>query len=362
MTSNLSKNVSKNVNNENSKDKISNESISTVAASGSGKGGNKKPGVAALLHNGLHLSTRSVVGLGLGMGLLSLAGAALFYYASKIESKAYRLERLRLSVGGAATGNWITEGERGTGRKSLKILHLSDLHLIEPETDKIAFLQSISKEDVDLVFLTGDVFQNETGLQYATKILSKMPRLGAYAILGNHDYFSYNMINKTLGRIYRPWRQPRQQRDVSRHLEALEFAGFKVLHNDIERFDHEGFSIIGLDYFGIKPEKLKAMADSVPNNQLLLGLFHVPRKLQMMCEAGIDIGFGGHTHGGQIRVPGVGAIITSSDLKRNEASGLVRRGRTVFHISRGMGADPRSNIRLFCPPAATIIEVEYDNT
>jgi predicted MPP superfamily phosphohydrolase len=314
------------------------------------------------MNHGLHLSTRSVVGLGLGVGLLSLAGAALFYYASKIESKAFRLERLRLAVGGAATGNWITEGERGTGRKSLKILHLSDLHLIEPETDKIAFLQSISKEDVDLVFLTGDIFQNETGLQYATKILSKMPRLGAYAILGNHDYYSYNMINKTIGRIYKPWRSPDQRRDVTGHLEALDRAGFKVLHNDIERFDDEGFSIVGLDYFGIKPEKLHALTDSVPDNQLLLALFHVPKKLKMMSDAGIDIGFGGHTHGGQIRIPRIGALITDSELKRSEASGLIRRGRTMFHISRGMGADPRSNIRLFCPPAATIIEVEYDLT
>jgi uncharacterized protein len=322
----------------------------------------KRAGLSKLLNSGLHLSTRSVVGLGLGMGLLSLAGAALFYYANKVESKAYRLERLRLAVGGASTGHWITEGERGTGRKSLKILHLSDLHLIEPETDKIAFLQSISKEDVDLVFLTGDVFQNETGLQYATKILSKMPRLGAYAILGNHDYYSYNMVNKTLGRIYKPWRSPEQRRDVTRHLEALDWAGFKVLHNDIQRFDAEGFSIVGLDYFGIKPEELRAMTDSVPDNHLLFGLFHVPKKLKMIADAGIDIGFGGHTHGGQIRIPRFGALITDSELKRTEASGLIRRGRTMFHISRGMGADPRSNVRLFCPPAATIIEVEYDNT
>ena len=79
----------------------------------------------------------------------------------------------------------------------------------------------------------------------------------------------------------------------------------------------------------------------------------------MIADCGIDIAFGGHTHGGQIRIPGRGAIITDSELKPSESAGVVRRGNTVFRISRGVGAYRRSNIRMFCPPAATIIELEY---
>jgi len=324
---------------------------------------------------------RSAIGIGVGLGVFPLAAAAAYFYASRIESKAYRLERLNLTVGSTADGGYINENCNGTnsttasastsstasttstGGRCLKILHISDLHLIEPEREKIDFLRSITgNEDIDLIFLTGDIFQNETGFQYASQILTKMPRLGAYAVLGNHDYYAYNMINKTIGRVYKPWRTPNTRRDVSGHIEALEFAGFQVLNNDIVRFDQEGFSIIGVDYFGIKPELLKSLADSVAEQQLLFGLFHVPKKLGMLSDAGIDIAFGGHTHGGQIRVPGIGAIITDSELKRHEASGIVRRGRTVFHISRGLGADPRSNVRLFCPPAATMIEVAYNAT
>ncbi len=309
---------------------------------------------------------RAAVGIGLGLGALSLAAAtaAVYYYATKIESKAYRLERLKLAVGGTGEGGFIREHRNGSvasATKKLKILHLSDLHLIEPETEKIGFLRDITNEDgIDLIFITGDIFQNETGFQYASQLLAKMPRLGAYAILGNHDYYAYNMINKTIGRIYKPWRTPATRRGITGHLQALEFAGVQVLHNDICRFEQEGFSIIGVDYFGIEPEQLNAMAASVAENHLLFGLFHVPKKLSMFRDAGFDIAFGGHTHGGQIRVPGVGALITDSELKRSEASGVIRRGRTVFHISRGLGADPRSNMRLFCPPAATMIEVAYD--
>ena len=75
-------------------------------------------------------------------------------------------------------------------------------------------------EEFDLVFLTGDVFQNQTGLQYASQILRRMPRLGAYAVLGNHDYYAYNMINKTIGRIFRRLRTPKIRRDVNLWVEC----------------------------------------------------------------------------------------------------------------------------------------------
>jgi predicted MPP superfamily phosphohydrolase len=307
---------------------------------------------------------RLAFGLGAGVGLVSAAGLAAFIYGTRIESKAYRLERLKLRVHGGAGGGLISLHDVDvplSGNRRLKILHLSDLHLIQPESAKIDFLREVTAEDhIDLIFITGDIFQNESGLQYATQIISKMPRLGIYAILGNHDYYSYNMVNKTIGRIYRRLRTPNLRRDVTPHLEALKNAGIQVLHNDVQRFESEGFAILGMDYLGIKPEVLKSLANSVDKKHLLFGLFHVPKRLKLMSDVGIDIAFGGHTHGGQIRVPGIGALITDSELKRDEASGIVRRGRTVFHISRGLGADPRSNIRLFCPPAATMIEVAYD--
>src|SRR5581483_11333134 len=97
----------------------------------------------------------------------------------------------------------------------LKILHISDLHLCYPESKKIDFLQRVTDEPYDLVFLTGDVFENFSGLAYANAILSRPPRLGAYAVLGNHDYYNYTMLNKTAGRIWRKYRQPRSRRDVT---------------------------------------------------------------------------------------------------------------------------------------------------
>jgi predicted MPP superfamily phosphohydrolase len=294
---------------------------------------------------------RHGVKLGLGLGGLAIAGTGLYLYANKIEPRAYRLERLRLRVGRASVN--------GAEPHSLKILHISDLHLCEPETHKIAFLQSLADEEFDLVFLTGDIFQNHTGLQYATQILKRMPRLGAYAVLGNHDYYAYNMVNKTIGRVFRRFRTPKTRRDVQPWVEALELVGFQVLRDESRHLERQSVSIIGIDYPWTTAAKLKSLVRSAPEENLLVALFHLPKKLDMIADCGIDVAFGGHTHGGQIRIPGMGAIITDSELKAKESAGVVRKGNTVFHISRGLGADPRSNIRMFCPPAATVIELQY---
>lgn len=295
-------------------------------------------------------------------GLLSasgagLAGLALFLYGTKVETRKYRLESMPVRLAGN-----VGSAHKQV-KKSLRILHLSDLHLAggKDDAEKVAFIQRISDDDFDLVILTGDVFEFGNGIKYGEKLLSRQPRLGAYAVFGNHDYYDYTMLNKTLGRVVRSMRHPPEKKDVSAHKAALEAGGFTVLVNETRYLEGEDIFIVGIDYPGIKEDHLMELMQGAPPNALKLGLFHLPRKLDMMARAGLNVAFGGHTHGGQVRVPGVGAIVTDSELARHEASGLVRRGNTTFHISRGLGADPRSNIRIFCPPAATELAVEFDS-
>lgn len=290
------------------------------------------------------------------LAALTLAGAAVsglaVYLYARRETKNYRLENVSLTI---ANGKGVAEKKQ----RQLKILHLSDLHLIEPESHKIDFLQKITDDDYDLVFLTGDIFEDYSGLRYASKLLAKMPKLGAFAVLGNHDYFAYTMIHKTIGRIWRRFRHPKQRRDVRPIISSLEFAGIQVLRDEICNFNRHGFSLVGIDYPTIAPARLEELVAAAPEKHLLMALFHVPYKLDVISQAGVHLAFGGHTHGGQVRLPGIGALITDSELERHEAYGLTSRDQTIFHISRGLGADPRSNFRLFCPPAATVITVDY---
>ena len=266
-----------------------------------------------------------------------------FYYAYVIETKLYQTHKLVVDLTFQAT--------------NLNILHISDLHLCSPESHKINFLKNISDNDLDLVFLTGDVFENYSGLPYICQILSRTPKIGAYAVLGNHDYYDYRWINKTIGKIIKRLKHPTQRRDVSSMIEALQNANFKVLRNEVEVIDKYKIGIIGIDYPTVEYQKLESLVKQIPDDYLKLVLFHIPLNLQNMVKLGVNIAFGGHTHGGQIKLPYIGAVFTDSELPRDKASGLFNYEQTYFHVSNGAGADPKTNIRFLCPPSATILEV-----
>jgi predicted MPP superfamily phosphohydrolase len=295
-----------------------------------------------------------------GASLLALA-AGLFYWGLKVETRRYRLETLRVitsSVVPAANADSASTAAAPVTRH-LRILHLSDLHLHANDQEKVKFIRDITNDAYDLVLLSGDVFEFLDGLKFGPQLLSRKPRLGAFAVLGNHDYYDYSIFNKTFGRLLRSRRHPRKRNDVNPHIISLEAGGFEVLVNEGIYLKDENLFLVGIDYPGIDEAKLDEIVERAPEGALKLSLFHLPCQLEQMVRAGIHLGFGGHTHGGQVRLPGVGALITDSELPRHEASGIVRRGDSVFHVSRGLGADPRSNFRLFCPPAATVIELEH---
>ncbi|MBX9671166.1 MAG: metallophosphoesterase [Candidatus Obscuribacterales bacterium] len=288
----------------------------------------------------------------ISLGLLAL-GAGVYAYACR-EARTYRREHLRLS------GPNNSQAANGASPKTLRILHISDLHLAANESRaKLDFLARVTDDDYDFVFLTGDIFQHDESIRHAKVLLSRRPRLGAYAVLGNHDLYKYTMYNKIVGRIFPSFRHPaKQNKDVEPLIGALESVGYDVLRNEARYLEEDGICLVGVDFPGIRKNRLLELVSRSPGDWLVLALFHLPKDLWFYSDAGVHYAFGGHTHGGQIRVPGVGAIITDSELERHEASGVTYRGRTTFHVSRGLGADPRTNFRLFCPPQASVIEIE----
>ncbi len=306
-------------------------------------------------------------------GCLAAGGLGTYLYASRVEARRYRIERVNVITGGAnadkalgnATGDATVErasphlDPEGLPPINLKILHLSDLHLSWPESHKMEFLSRVTNDDYDMVILTGDVFENYSGLPYAGSILSRRPRLGAYAVLGNHDYYDYTWFHKTFGRMVRRFRHPPVKREVGPLIDALENGGFKVMRNSSLTLAQERVHIVGIDYPGIAENDLRKLVAQAPEDHFVLSLLHVPHALESLMRAGVHLALGGHTHGGQVRVPLVGALLTDSELPRHEASGLLWRGETAIHISRGIGADPKTNFRLFCPPTATILQVRH---
>ncbi len=84
---------------------------------------------------------------------------------------------------------------------------------------------------------------------------------------------------------------------------------------------------------------------------------HSPDPAPEIAALGYDLAVYGHTHGGQVRMPIVGALITNSDVPRRIVSGLVRFGRSYAHISPGLGTSKYAPFRFLCRPEATLLEL-----
>jgi uncharacterized protein len=82
---------------------------------------------------------------------------------------------------------------------------------------------------------------------------------------------------------------------------------------------------------------------------------HSPDSLPEAVASGYAFVVAGHTHGGQIRMPFVGALVTNSQLPRRVASGLFRMGDAVVHVSPGLGTNKYAPFRFLCRPEATLL-------
>jgi predicted MPP superfamily phosphohydrolase len=102
--------------------------------------------------------------------------------------------------------------------------------------------------------------------------------------------------------------------------------------------------------------QLRALLDQAPPGALTLLLYHTPDLMPQAALLGVDLYLAGHTHGGQWRLPGFGAILTSSKFWKRYEAGYYCEGATQLYVSRGLGLEgfgtPRA--RFFCPPEVVL--------
>jgi uncharacterized protein len=275
-------------------------------------------------------------------------GAAALAYAAGVERRRWTLREATLPV--------LAEGAR-----PLRVLHLSDLHMTPQQRGKARWVAELAALRPDLVVDTGDNLAHPDAVPAVVSALAPLLELPGLFVFGSNDYFGPTPKNpgRYLTRSERrqhgaplPWRDLRAAfvergwQDATHTRLALDVGGVRVAAAGVDD-PH-----LGLDRY----DRVAGRPTGGPG--LRLGLTHSPepRVLDAFAADGYDLVLAGHTHGGQLRVPGVGALVTNCGLDRSRARGASRWGvGTWLHVSAGLGTSPYAPVRFACPPEATLL-------
>jgi len=294
---------------------------------------------------------RTRTGWWVGGGLVA-AGAAAFGYASLVERNWFTLRRYEVPV-------------LADDAEPLRILHLSDLHLTPGQHRKQRWVAELAGTDPDLVVVTGDNLAHPDVVPAAAEAFGPLLELPGVFVFGSNDYAGPVWRNPlSYFDPDRPYVQgePLPYEDLRATLVA---AGWHDLNNARTLLKAGGRSVeaVGVDDPHVERDDYPTVAGPVsPAADLHLGLTHSPEPavLDAMAADGFSLLLAGHTHGGQVRVPGVGALVTNCGLDRRLARGLHRwpgAGGTSswLHVSAGLGTHPTAPIRFACRPEASIL-------
>ena len=280
------------------------------------------------------------------------AGLACLAWAAAYEVRAFTLRRVEVPV-------------LKPGARPLRVLHISDLHMTPDQRAKREWVRSLAGLEPDLVVDTGDNLAHQDAVAPVLDALGPLlERPGAF-VMGSNDY--YEPTFKNPARYLLPVGEPRlsKRRLPADDLrEGLLSAGWVDLDNARERIkaDHREIELVGTDDPHIRLDRYADVAGPAdPAADLSMAVTHAPyrRVLDAMTADGFPLILAGHTHGGQLCVPFVGALVTNCDLPRRQAKGLSTHEhagrRAHLHVSAGLGTSPFAPVRFACRPEATLL-------
>ena len=278
------------------------------------------------------------------------AGAATVGYAAVIERRMYRLRTAELPV--------LAHGDA-----PLRVLHISDLHMLPGHRAKQRWVAELAETQPDLVVNTGDNLAHPEAVPSVLRAMGPLLDYPGVFVFGSNDYYGpkpksparYLMPEGRKKRVHGPrlpWRDLRAGLiehgwdDVTHVRRALDVGGRRVF-------------VAGVDDPHLHRDRYSDISGRAATGaSLCLGVTHSPepRVLDPFAADGYDLVLAGHTHGGQLRVPGFGALVTNCDLDRTRARGASRWGaRMWLHVSAGLGTSPYAPLRFACPPEASLL-------
>lgn len=310
---------------------------------------------------------------------LALALAGVGVWSTLIEPQLFTVRRHTLAT-------------LPPGAAPLRVLHLSDLHLAPWQHRKIAWVRSLAELRPDLIVLTGDLMGHRAARGPLVHALRPLSESGAAAVFvhGSNDYYG-PIAKNPLKYLLEPSRAHSRPQDIDNAAltrSLRDDLGFTDLNNGAAALElrSNALELFGLGDPHIRYHDIPAMREAIrevrgsaptrpetgtgpslsagPDAVTRLGVVHAPYQeaLGALLDAGADVMFAGHTHGGQVRVPGVGALTANCDLPTAQARGLsvwYDAHRAAFlNVSAGLGASIYSPVRFACRPEVSLLTLE----
>jgi len=286
-----------------------------------------------------------------------VAGAATTAYAAW-EARHYVLRERTLPVLPA-------------GARPLRVLHLTDLHMTPGQRAKQEWLAGLAGLRPDLVVDTGDNLAHRDAVPVVADALGPLLDVPGVFVHGSNDYFEPSFRNPfayllpDTGKRHTdvpelPWRELSRTFTDAGWLDLTNTRG-RVRVGDLD------LAFTGVDDPHLGYDRLDEVAGPAdPEADVRLGVTHAPylRVLDAFARDGYDAVLAGHTHGGQVCLPGGRALATNCDLEPARARGVHRHpadsapgepGSTWMHVGAGLGTSPYARIRVACRPEAVLL-------
>ncbi len=259
------------------------------------------------------------------------------------------------------------------GSSPIRVLHISDAHMAPWQHRKQAWIAALARLQPDLIINTGDNLGHPEGLRGLRAAFDPLRGIPGAFVHGSNDHAAPTPRNP-----FRYFMGPSKHIAESEPLETQALDGYLrdelgwlELNNAVGALDAGGQRV---DLFGVSDahrgwDRLDALPDALAELQedgagvVTLGVTHAPyiRVLDAFVDLGADLTLAGHTHGGQVRIPGFGALVANCDIPLQQARGLsewTRLDRAIpLNVSAGLGHSIYAPVRFACRPEASLLNL-----